>query len=125
MIRALKEVSEACKRAGMEVVEWDCTNLKHDYAWELLVSLYWPDGGEEVLGLIQSGSEPILPLTKFIIQDQPSVKKMSVSQLFQVSPYAARRARKTLNITHSERQNVMSIEHFTPGPKLQKMMAEK
>jgi hypothetical protein len=85
MIRALREVAAACKAAGMNVIDWDCTKLRHDYAWDLTASLYWPDGGEEVLGYLNDAAEPVLPLTKFIINEQPSVKKMSVAELFAVS----------------------------------------
>ncbi|KAL1852152.1 hypothetical protein Plec18167_005965 [Paecilomyces lecythidis] len=84
MIRALKEVSEACKAAGMEVVEWDCEPLNHRKGWEIAAALYWPDGGEEVLGLLEEGGEPILPLTKFIVHEQPSVKKLDVRGLFKL-----------------------------------------
>ena len=45
MTRALREVSEACRKAGMEVVGWDCEKLDHKKGWEILSSLYWPDGG--------------------------------------------------------------------------------
>lgn len=85
MIRALKEVAAACKAAGMEVVDWDCTNLKHDYAWEVLSSLYWTDGGEETLGRLKAAGEPVLPLTKFIILEQPAVKKMTMHEMWAVS----------------------------------------
>ncbi|GAD94024.1 acetamidase [Paecilomyces variotii No. 5] len=84
MIRALKEVSEACKAAGMEVVDWDCESLDHKKGWEIAAGLYWPDGGEEVLGLIEEGGEPILPLTKFIIHEQPSVKKLDQHGLWKL-----------------------------------------
>src|SRR5690554_2646993 len=74
MTRALREVSEACRKAGMEVVDWDSESLNHAKGWEILSSLYWTDGGDEVLGLIKDSGEPVLPLTKFIIQEQPNVK---------------------------------------------------
>ncbi|KAJ9210234.1 hypothetical protein DTO166G4_8162 [Paecilomyces variotii] len=84
MIRALKEVSEACKAAGMEVVDWDCESLNHRRGWEITAALYWPDGGEEVLSLLEEGGEPILPLTKFIIHEQPSVKKLDQHGLWKL-----------------------------------------
>ncbi|KAK6084366.1 acetamidase [Seiridium cupressi] len=82
--RALREVSDACKTAGMEVVDWDCETLDHQTAWEIISALYWPDGGEEVLGLLEQSGEPILPLTKFIIQEQQTVKKLDMAGLFQL-----------------------------------------
>ncbi|KAJ6442310.1 Armadillo-like helical [Purpureocillium lavendulum] len=82
MIRALKEVSDACRQAGMQVVDWDCEPLDHQKGWEILSSLYWPDGGEHVMKILEETGEPILPLTKFIIQEQPSVKYLSQQELW-------------------------------------------
>ncbi|KAJ8100144.1 amidase signature domain-containing protein [Lipomyces tetrasporus] len=81
--RALREVSEACRKAGMEVVDWDSVSLNHRKDWEILSSLYWPDGGEQVLRLLGESGEPILPLTKFIIQEQPSVKNLTQHELWE------------------------------------------
>ncbi|KAL4949675.1 amidase [Aspergillus filifer] len=81
--RALKEVADACKKAGMKVIDWDSTFIDHQEGWEIISSLYWPDGGQEVLGLMEESGEPILPLTKFIIQEQPSVKNMTQKELWE------------------------------------------
>ncbi|TLD16073.1 uncharacterized protein PgNI_00538 [Pyricularia grisea] len=88
MTRALKEVSEACRKAGMEVVDWDPKSdyLKipdHSKGWEIISSLYFPDGGQEVLGHLEASGEPLLPLTKFIIQEQPSVKNLTHAELWE------------------------------------------
>ncbi|KAK8061231.1 hypothetical protein PG997_015452 [Apiospora hydei] len=84
MTRALREVAAACREAGMEVVDWDCEGLDHEKGWDILSALYWPDGGEEVLGLIKESGEPILPLTKFIIHEQPTVKELTQHELWQL-----------------------------------------
>lgn len=83
MIRALREVSEACRKAGMTVVDWNCEGLDHQKGWEILASLYWPDGGKQVIGLMEESGEPILPLTRFIIHEQASVKDLTQGELFQ------------------------------------------
>ena len=87
MRRALKEVAEACRKAGMKVVDWDCEKLglDHKKGWEIISSLYWPDGGEQVLNSLKESGEPVLPLTKFIIEEQPSVKNMTQQELWDVS----------------------------------------
>lgn len=90
MTRALKEVSEACRKAGMEVIDWDPKSeaLKipnHSKGWEIISSLYFPDGGDEVLGNLKASGEPVLPLTKFIIHEQPSVKNLTHAELWEVS----------------------------------------
>ncbi|KAJ5635176.1 amidase [Penicillium longicatenatum] len=98
MIRALREVSDACEKAGMTVVDWECESLDHKKGWEILSGLYFPDGGKEVLGLLESAGEPILPLTNFIIKDQPAVKELTVPELFKLC--AEREAYRTSYARH-------------------------
>lgn len=83
--RALKEVADACAKAGMEVIDWDCETLDHRTGWEITAALYWPDGGQEALGLLEAAGETVLPLTKFIIQEQASVKNLDQHGLWDVS----------------------------------------
>ncbi|KAI7785012.1 uncharacterized protein LA080_008411 [Diaporthe eres] len=83
MRRALEEVANACRRAGMEVVDWECESLDHQKGWEILSSLYWPDGGQQCLGQLEESGEPILPLTKFIIHEQKSVKNLTQAELWE------------------------------------------
>jgi amidase len=85
MTRALREVAEACRKAGMEVVDWKCEDLDHQKGWDIISALYWPDGGKEVLDLIKESGEPILPLTKFIIHEQPTVKELTQHELWKAS----------------------------------------
>ncbi|KAH8655411.1 amidase signature domain-containing protein [Xylariales sp. PMI_506] len=84
MTRALREVADACRKAGMEVVDWNCEDLNHQKAWDLISALYWPDGGKEVLGLIEESGEPVLPLTEFIIREQPTVKELTQHELWKL-----------------------------------------
>lgn len=85
MIRALREVSEACRKAGMEVVDWDSESLDHKEGWDILSALYWPDGGKQTLDLLAETGEEVLPLTKFIIEEQPTVKSLTQHELWDVS----------------------------------------
>lgn len=85
MTRALREVADACRKAGMTVVDWDCEPLDHKGAWDLLSALYWPDGGKEVLSLIEDAGEPLMDLTKWIILEQPTVKELTQHELWKVS----------------------------------------
>ncbi|KAI6372863.1 hypothetical protein MCOR25_003600 [Pyricularia grisea] len=84
MMRALRQVADACRQAGMEVVDWDCESLDHQRAWDILSALYWPDGGREVMDLLNRGGEPILPLTKFIIHEQPTVRSLTQHELWKL-----------------------------------------
>ncbi|KAI1960812.1 hypothetical protein LOZ58_003885 [Ophidiomyces ophidiicola] len=81
VLRALREVAEACKKAGMEVVDWQ--PYDHRTAWDIISELYWPDAGKEVIGLLESEGEPMLPLTKFIL-DQPMVKDHSMAEYWKL-----------------------------------------
>lgn len=82
MIRALKEVSEMCRNAGMEVVEW--MPLDHKKAWEITVEAYFPDGGEDAKKDIREVGEPLLPLTEWITTEQKTVKPHTLQELWEV-----------------------------------------
>ncbi|EXJ93382.1 hypothetical protein A1O1_01774 [Capronia coronata CBS 617.96] len=77
VIRALQMVADACKAAGMDVVDWE--PYKHDKAWDIVSGLYFPDGGEAILAPIKESGEPIMPLTKFIVE-QPNVKNRTMHE---------------------------------------------
>ncbi|KAH6679889.1 amidase signature domain-containing protein [Plectosphaerella plurivora] len=110
LTRAMKEVAEACKKAGMEVVVWDCVPLDHQKCWDILSAMYWPDGGEEALGLLKDGGEPVLPLTKFIIHEQPTVKNHTQKELWELTTrrdaYRASYARAWTNTGSSAEDEV-------------------
>ena len=80
--RALQIVADACKAAGHEVVNW--VPLDHDRGWEILSGLYYPDGGEAQLEPLKAAGEPILPLTKFIVEEQPNVKKRTIQEYWKL-----------------------------------------
>ncbi|KAH7160475.1 amidase signature domain-containing protein [Dactylonectria estremocensis] len=84
MTRALREVADACRKAGMEVVDWNSEALDHQKGWDILSALYWPDGGKEMMELIEGAGEPVLPLTKFILHEQPTVKELTQHELWKL-----------------------------------------
>ncbi|KAF1933707.1 amidase [Didymella exigua CBS 183.55] len=77
--RALKRVTDALQEHNIEVV--DFPPHLHDEAWAILSSLYYTDGGEADSEDIASSGEPWRPLSKWIIKDNPCVKKLSVGEL--------------------------------------------
>lgn len=83
--RALKEVSDACRSAGFEVVDWDAEPLDHKKGWDIISALYFPDGGKEVLDVLEASGEPLMPLTKWIIQEQPTVKDHTQAETWQLT----------------------------------------
>lgn len=77
--RALRLVTDRLQEAGIEVMEFPAH--LHDEAWAILSSLYYTDGGEYDAGEIDSSGEPWRPLSKWIIKENPCVKKLSVGEL--------------------------------------------
>ena len=80
--RALKVLCEKFQSLNnVEVSEWK--PYKHDWAWKIISSLYFCDGGAEEMAAIDASCEPLRPLTKFILKDNANVKKLSVSEIWQ------------------------------------------
>ncbi|RBQ73376.1 hypothetical protein FVER14953_01664 [Fusarium verticillioides] len=85
MTRALREVAAVCRKAGMEVVDWNCEGLDHGKAWEIVSALYWPDGGKEMLDILEETGEPALPLTKHILHEQASAKNRTCTEMMELN----------------------------------------
>ncbi|KAF2159620.1 hypothetical protein M409DRAFT_60689 [Zasmidium cellare ATCC 36951] len=80
--RALQSVVECCKRAGMKVVDWE--PLDHGPAWDLYISLLYPDGGAAARHPIDASGEPMLPLIKWITVDQPESKERTIHEYWSI-----------------------------------------
>jgi amidase len=65
---------------NVEVLDWK-PHL-HDEAWAIISSLYFPDGGVEEANAMEASGEPWLPLSKWIIKENPCVKKLSMHKLW-------------------------------------------
>ncbi|KAL9082636.1 MAG: hypothetical protein Q9165_008834 [Trypethelium subeluteriae] len=96
--RALKEVTGSLKAVDeVELVEW--LPWKHDYAWDVTVglstnpncrrliwnsqtALYFCDGGKDEKEIIDASGEPWLPLSNFIIKEQPHVEYRDVDSIW-------------------------------------------
>lgn len=82
ILRALQEVADKLKGIdGVNIVEWN--PYKHDYAWSIIASLYFCDGGEENERVLKEGGEPWRPLSNFILRENEFVKKLSVGEIWQ------------------------------------------
>jgi amidase len=78
--RALREfVDKVSNVPHVEVV--DFPPYKHDEAWAIAASLYFTDGGEADIAVMAESGEPLLPLTEWIIKDNPCVKKLHREEL--------------------------------------------
>ncbi|KAI1205796.1 amidase [Annulohypoxylon truncatum] len=82
ILRALTELVAKLKQSSnIEVVDWN--PWKHDLAWSIIASLYFADGGADVKAAIASSGEPWLPLSKFILLDNPHVKEHTIASLWE------------------------------------------
>ncbi|KAI4175980.1 MAG: hypothetical protein LQ343_001262 [Gyalolechia ehrenbergii] len=79
--RALKEVVH--KMEGIPEIEVTTWNpYKHDEAWEIIASIYFADGAKEEMEAISGSGEPWRPLSKFIIQENPYVKHLTIEEVW-------------------------------------------
>ncbi|EXJ81452.1 hypothetical protein A1O3_07744 [Capronia epimyces CBS 606.96] len=84
--RALRELTAKLQAACPDTVEFvDWTPYRHDLAWDIISSLYFCDGAAQDSAAIASSGEPWLPLSKFIIHEQPGVKEYSISEVWQLT----------------------------------------
>lgn len=78
--RALTMLGHMLKQlSNVEIIDFPA--YLHDESWAILSSLYFTDGGASDLATIAASGEPLLPLTKFIIQENPCVRKLSLQRL--------------------------------------------
>ncbi|KAJ8120996.1 hypothetical protein ONZ43_g2446 [Nemania bipapillata] len=73
-------VAELQKSDEVDVIEWEC--WKHDLAWEVIAKLYFCDGAAEEKAAIAASGEPLLPLSKWILEN-PHVREHTISTLWQ------------------------------------------
>ena len=73
LVEKLKTIS------NVSVVDWK-PHL-HDEAWAITSSLYFPDGGEEEHKIFAESGEPMRPLTRWMLKENPCVKKLNAKQL--------------------------------------------
>ncbi|KAI0889517.1 amidase [Annulohypoxylon maeteangense] len=82
ILRALTELVGKLKHSpDIEIVDW--SPWKHDLAWSIIASLYFADGGADVRAAIELSGEPWLPLSKFILVDNPRVKEHTITSLWE------------------------------------------
>jgi amidase len=80
--RAMRMIAEACKKAGMEVVDWE--PLEHAKAWDIVCGLYFPTGIEPILAPIKASGEPLLPMAKYITYEQPNAQERTLKEYWKL-----------------------------------------
>jgi hypothetical protein len=82
-MRALKHVVEVISGLGIEIVDWIPEN--HDECWNITHSLYFEDGRRTIEKVLKEGKEDMLPLTKWLLQNNGNVKYQTVEEICAVS----------------------------------------
>jgi amidase len=77
--RALNLMTSKLQFAGIEVVDFP-PHLQ-DEAWAIISSLYFTDAGASEADIMEASGEPWRPLSKWIIKDNPCVKKLTIGEL--------------------------------------------
>ncbi|KAI1775758.1 amidase [Hypoxylon cercidicola] len=84
VLRTMTElVAKLKKSPNIELVDWK--PWKHDLAWSIIAKLYFADGGAEDIAEVEASGEPFLPLTKFIIHDNPFVENLTIPKLWKAA----------------------------------------
>lgn len=68
---------------NIELVTW--TPYKHDEAWRLIASLYFPDGGSYEHSAAAETGEPLLPLSRWIIDDNSHCRTLTIQELWKLN----------------------------------------
>lgn len=81
VLRAIRELEDKLRSVdGIELVEWK--PHRHDYAWTIISTLYFPDNGDEEREAIAASGEPWLPLSRWIVLDNPNVRQLSMAEVW-------------------------------------------
>lgn len=110
MARALRQAVDKLKAAGFEVVDYEPYQTAE--GWSLLKKLYFTDGGERIKRETSRTGEPILPLTKWIMDGAQDMKAIDVAALV--------RQREAYRYAYAQYWNKQNIDVMLcppyPGP---------
>ncbi|KAI0639939.1 general amidase GmdA [Trametes polyzona] len=82
ILDALKRATDALRAAGHDVVTWE--PLDHQAAWDLILKLYFLDGGEEYRQVL--AEDPPVPQTEWILNQVPNGgKPYTVAEVFRIN----------------------------------------
>ena len=81
LIRALKSLASELA-ALPHVKSREFKPHLHDESWAIISSLYFPDAGASDIAIMEESGEPMLPLTRWIIKENPCVKNLSMGELW-------------------------------------------
>ncbi|MCJ1299528.1 hypothetical protein MMC08_002320 [Hypocenomyce scalaris] len=79
IIRGIETVVSTMKKNGHQIVPWK--PYKHDYAVDLINSIYAGDGGEDIYATLRESGEPAIPNFKDLIS--PDLPKVEMNELWE------------------------------------------
>ena len=103
-------VSKLKHHPDVEVIDFPPYN--HDEAWRIISSLYFADGATEEREAVNASGEPLLPLSKFIIEEYSDTKERSVLDIWKLTE--EREAYRAAYTTHWNSVGV-SVPGLHPG----------
>ncbi|OSD06208.1 amidase [Trametes coccinea BRFM310] len=82
ILEALKRAKDALLAAGHDVITWE--PVDHKEAWDLILKLYFLDGGEEYRQVLEN--DPPVPQTEWILSQVPNGgKSYTVAETFKIN----------------------------------------
>lgn len=116
--RALREVEEKLKSGTTNGIELEVVPFKpfdHERALKIAMSLYFEDGGKEMLALLEETEEPLMELSKAAITENPYATELDLKGLWELN--AQKHAyRDEYNRYWNEQGIDMLICPVGPGP---------
>ncbi|KAF9225479.1 amidase [Gyrodon lividus] len=81
--QALRRYEAELRKAGHEVIYWQ--PLDHQKGWDLIMRLYFLDGGAEYHEVLRAGSEAPVPQTKWIFDQIQDPRPLTVGEMFDLN----------------------------------------
>ncbi|CZT16608.1 related to vitamin D3 hydroxylase-associated protein [Ramularia collo-cygni] len=84
IVRGIQTMVDKLKgHPDIEIVDFPA--YKHDEAWRIIASLYFADGAREEIEAIDASGEPWMPLSDFIIKENPHVKALTIPETWKLT----------------------------------------
>ncbi|KAF7550000.1 hypothetical protein G7046_g8158 [Stylonectria norvegica] len=80
--RALKHAVSQLQKAGAKVVDFEPHD--HEDGWDIISTLYFPDGASTQRGLLEEAGEPIAPLTEWIF-GEGKPEPLSIAEIWKLN----------------------------------------
>lgn len=58
---------------------------KHDEAWRIISSLYFADAGQEELAAMSASSEPLRPMSQWILEQSPHQQPLTIAEVWKLT----------------------------------------